>query len=210
MLRRLSSKKLKKGQAFLFSTTSLFVWNNENKVNTYPSVTTLNLHNSNNLNEAPFHSPFEGTISLNMSVKEATSNENPTLKGFLTIFQEESGLGAWNRRWCSVQDNKIYYWLYPEDEVNRNKEPHGDIDLRDCKTTKISIASRLDCARPNTFVLVTETDTKPGDRNSIICEASSERTVTKYLLSADSKDERREWMKVLNTCLENVISWNTK
>jgi len=159
---------------------------------------------------APFHSPFEGTISLNMSVKEASTNENPTLKGFLTIFQEESGLGAWNRRWCSVQDNKIYYWLYPEDEVNRNKEPHGDIDLRDCKTSKISVASRLDCARPNTFVLVTETVTKPGDRNSIICEASSERTVTKYLLSADSKEERREWMKVLNTCLDNVISWNTK
>ena len=38
-----------------------------------------------------------------------------------TIFQDESGLGAWNRRWCSVQDNKIYYWLYPEDEVNQNK-----------------------------------------------------------------------------------------
>jgi len=162
------------------------------------------------LRRAPFHSPFEGTISLNMSVKEASTNENPTLKGFLTIFQEESGLGAWNRRWCSVQDNKIYYWLYPEDEVNRNKEPHGDIDLRDCKTSKISVASRLDCARPNTFVLVTETVTKPGDRNSIICEASSERTVTKYLLSADSKEERREWMKVLNTCLDNVISWNTK
>ena len=51
MLRRLSSKKLKKGQAFLFSTTSLFVWNNEGKVNSYPSVTTLNLYNSNNLNE---------------------------------------------------------------------------------------------------------------------------------------------------------------
>eukprot|EP00116_Pleurobrachia_bachei_P012709 sb/3472971/ len=74
-----------------------------------------------NLNKAPFHSPFEGTISLNMSAKESVNSPPPSHKGFLTIFQEESGLGAWNRRWCSIQDNKIYYWLYPEDQVNRNK-----------------------------------------------------------------------------------------
>lgn len=158
--------------------------------------------------EAPFHSPFEGTINLSMTAKEAISSQPPSHKGFLTIFQDESGLGAWNRRWCSVQDNKIYYWLYPEDEVNQNKQPHGEIDLRNCKTETVSIASRLDCARPNTFVLVIMQAAQPGDRASIITESNGKTTQTKYLLSADSREERKQWMEVLNKCLQSVISWN--
>ncbi|XP_063687501.1 anillin-like isoform X2 [Bolinopsis microptera] len=160
------------------------------------------------LRRAPFHSPFEGTINLSMTAKEAISSQPPSHKGFLTIFQDESGLGAWNRRWCSVQDNKIYYWLYPEDEVNQNKQPHGEIDLRNCKTETVSVASRLDCARPNTFVLVIMAAAQPGDRTSIITESNGKTTQTKYLLSADSREERKQWMEVLNKCLQSVHSWN--
>lgn len=210
VFRRLSSRRGKKSNKNLlnpgYCSNSLFVLSSDVKA----------LRNAlcfspgkQPCDKAPFHSPFEGTINLSMTAKESVSSDQPpSHKGFLTIFQEESGLGAWNRRWCSVQDNKIYYWLYPEDEVNMNKEPHGEIDLRNCKTERVAVASRLDCARPNTFVLVILAASQPGDRNSIITETNNKTTQTKYLLSADSREERKQWMEVLNKCLLTVISWN--
>lgn len=33
--------------------------------------------------QAPFHSPFEGTINLSMTAKEAISSQPPSHKGFL-------------------------------------------------------------------------------------------------------------------------------
>jgi len=38
-------------------------------------------------------------------------------RGFLTIFKDVSGLGAWHRRWAAIDaDYRIVFWRYPEDE----------------------------------------------------------------------------------------------
>ena len=59
------------------------------------------------------------------------------------------------------------------------QEPHGEIDLRHCKSEQVAVASRLDCARPNTFVLEILKAAAPGDRSSIITESNGKYTQTK-------------------------------
>lgn len=48
-------------------------------------------------------------------------------RGFLTIFEDITNLGAWRRRWCWLKDAKLYYWVHPEDEHKKN--PIGQLNL---------------------------------------------------------------------------------
>lgn len=36
-----------------------------------------------------------------------------------TMFEDVSGFGAWNRRWCVLAGNKLCYWKYPDDEKRK-------------------------------------------------------------------------------------------
>jgi actin-binding protein anillin len=40
-------------------------------------------------------------------------------KGFLTMFEDVSGFGAWHRRWCVLEGAFLSYWKYPEDEKRK-------------------------------------------------------------------------------------------
>lgn len=48
--------------------------------------------------------------------------------GFLTMFEDISGFGAWHRRWCLLKGATLSYWKYPDDE--RKKTPIGSLDLQ--------------------------------------------------------------------------------
>lgn len=37
-------------------------------------------------------------------------------RGFLTMFEDVSGFGAWHRRWCLLKGSSLNYWKYPDDE----------------------------------------------------------------------------------------------
>lgn len=37
-------------------------------------------------------------------------------KGFLTMFDDVSGFGAWHRRWVVLEGNTLSFWKYPENE----------------------------------------------------------------------------------------------
>lgn len=37
-------------------------------------------------------------------------------RGFLTMFEDVSGFGAWHRRWCRLHGHLLSYWKYPDDE----------------------------------------------------------------------------------------------
>jgi len=60
-----------------------------------------------------FDSPVEGSVSLKIQCS-AEGGEEKT--GFLTLFDEVSGMGVWNRRWAKLTANHLTFWMYPEDD----------------------------------------------------------------------------------------------
>lgn len=40
-------------------------------------------------------------------------------KGFLTMFEDVAGFGAWHRRWCHLRGHVLSYWRYPDDEKKK-------------------------------------------------------------------------------------------
>ncbi|XP_077125351.1 anillin isoform X1 [Ranitomeya variabilis] len=154
------------------------------------------------LDKVPFLSPLEGHICLRLKCQVNSFVEE---KGFLTMFEDVSGFGAWHRRWCVLSGYCISYWTYPDDEKRKN--PIGRINLANCTSKKIEPANREFCARPNTFELITVRPQREGDRETLVSQCRDTLCVTKSWLSADTKDERNFWMQKLNQVLLDLRMW---
>ncbi|KAM6209829.1 anillin [Sarcoramphus papa] len=154
------------------------------------------------LDKVPFLSPLEGHIYLKLKCQVDSSVEE---KGFLTMFEDVSGFGAWHRRWCVLSGNCISYWTYPDDE--KRKHPLGRINLANCTNHQIEPANREFCARPNTFELITVRPQREDDRETLVSQCRDTLCVTKNWLSADTKEERSLWMQKLNQVLVDLRMW---
>ncbi|NXT39078.1 ANLN protein, partial [Pelecanoides urinatrix] len=154
------------------------------------------------LDKVPFLSPLEGHIYLKLKCQVDSSVEE---KGFLTMFEDVSGFGAWHRRWCVLSGNCISYWTYPDDE--KRKHPLGRINLANCTNRQIEPANREFCARPNTFELITVRPQREDDRETLVSQCRDTLCVTKNWLSADTKEERNLWMQKLNQVLIDLRMW---
>ncbi|KFR09979.1 Actin-binding protein anillin, partial [Opisthocomus hoazin] len=154
------------------------------------------------LEKVPFLSPLEGHIYLKLKCQVDSSVEE---KGFLTMFEDVSGFGAWHRRWCVLSGNCISYWTYPDDE--KRKHPLGRINLANCTNHQIEPANREFCARPNTFELITVRPQREDDRETLVSQCRDTLCVTKNWLSADTKEERNLWMQKLNQVLVDLRMW---
>lgn len=146
--------------------------------------------------------PLTGMISMKITSEHTTKVEH---HGFLTIFDDVSGYGAWNRRWCYLCNNKINYWLYPDDE---QKQSLGQFDLKLCKQEKISIVPREICARQNTIMIELRRSSLPNDTNTLVVTKNNDETILRYLFSCDTKEERDEWIIKLNKALLLSRVWN--
>ncbi|XP_058868978.1 anillin-like isoform X2 [Acipenser ruthenus] len=154
------------------------------------------------LDKVPFLSPLAGHIYLKLECQVGSSIEE---RGFLTMFEDVSGFGAWHRRWCVLSEYCISYWTYPDDEKCKN--PIGRINLSNCTSSKIDPANREFCARPNTFELITVRPQREGDRETLVSQCMNTMWVTKNWLSADTKEERNLWMQKLNQVLIDLHMW---
>ncbi|KAJ7991472.1 hypothetical protein DPEC_G00284220 [Dallia pectoralis] len=152
--------------------------------------------------KVPFLCPLEGHICLKLQCEVGSLVED---KGFLTMFEDVSGFGAWHRRWCVLSGYCISYWTYPDDEKRKN--PIGRLNLANCTSRKIEPANREFCARPNTFELITVRPQKEEDRETLVSQCKNTMCVTKNWLSADTKDERNLWMQKLNQILVDLRMW---
>ncbi|XP_044775965.1 anillin isoform X2 [Neomonachus schauinslandi] len=154
------------------------------------------------LDKVPFLSPLEGHIYLKIKCQVNSSVEE---RGFLTIFEDVSGFGAWHRRWCVLSGNCISYWTYPDDEKRKN--PIGRINLANCTSHQIEPANREFCARRNTFELITVRPQREDDRETLVSQCRDTLCVTRNWLSADTKEERDLWMQKLNQILVDIRLW---
>ncbi|RXN05396.1 actin-binding anillin isoform X2 [Labeo rohita] len=154
------------------------------------------------LEKVPFLCPLEGHVYLKMQCEVGSRIEE---RGFLTMFEDVSGFGAWHRRWCVLSGYCISFWTYPDDE--KRKHPIGRINLANCTSRKVEPANREFCARPNTFELITVRPQKEDDRETLVSQCKDTLCVTKNWLSADTKDERNLWMQKLNQILVDLRMW---
>ncbi|XP_028673971.2 anillin isoform X1 [Erpetoichthys calabaricus] len=154
------------------------------------------------LDKVPFLSPIEGHVYLKLQCQVGSSIEE---RGFLTMFEDVSGFGAWHRRWCLLSGYCISYWTYPDDE--KRKSPIGRINLANCTSKKIEPANWEYCARPNTFELITVRPQREDDKETLVSQCRNTLCVTKNWLSADTKEERNMWMQKLNQVVMDLRMW---
>ncbi|XP_076013265.1 anillin [Genypterus blacodes] len=155
------------------------------------------------LEKVPFLCPLDGHIYLKMQCEVGSTKVEE--KGFLTMFEDVSGFGAWHRRWCVLSGYCISYWTYPDDEKRKN--PIGRLNLANCTSNRVEPANREFCARPNTFELITVRPQKEDDKETLVSQCMNTMCVTKNWLSADTKDERNLWMRKLNQILVDLRMW---
>ncbi|KAH9515677.1 hypothetical protein Btru_011718 [Bulinus truncatus] len=159
--------------------------------------------NSFHLERLPYLSPLYGQIFLRLKCLMEASVEE---KGFLTMFDDVSGFGAWHRRWCVLSGNKLCVWKYPDDETR--KDPMTIIDLKRCVTEKVGLVPRDICARPNTFEMVTVRPPVKGEHDTLVTKTYTSATTVRHQMSADSKEERIVWCNKINKTLANLRTWN--
>ncbi|XP_040168540.1 anillin isoform X1 [Anopheles arabiensis] len=147
-------------------------------------------------------SPLDGTVNMRVNCELAVTVD---YHGFLTMYEDVSGLGAWHRRWCRLQRHTINYWKYPDDE--KRKAPIGSIDLQGCSTQRVGVAPRDICSRLNTLLLEFPRPARDDDVESLKIVRHGKTTIERYLLSADSKEERDEWCAHLNKTLALLKAW---
>ncbi|CAF1279207.1 unnamed protein product [Adineta steineri] len=141
--------------------------------------------------------------------------------GYMTIYCDIHGSGVWIRRWFTLtNEQNLRYWPSPEDE-EANVPPTGEIDLHYCIDQTVNVLQRETCARPHTFELRIAMPAKKAtdhgfieyeqneeySSSSIIAQPFGKRTLFRYWLSADSKEDRNDWCSILNRNLADLREW---
>nr|XP_008200136.1 PREDICTED: actin-binding protein anillin isoform X2 [Tribolium castaneum] len=162
------------------------------------SLKTINQKHWSLIN-TPSMSPLEGTVEMSLSYELSVTIEH---RGFLTMFEDVSGFGAWHRRWCLLKGDTLSYWKYPDDE--KKTPPINSISLRDAITKQVGPVSREICARLHTFLIETQREALSHDKESLVTVRKGSKTIIRHLLSADTKEERIEWCNKFNSALATI------
>ncbi|XP_049818480.1 anillin-like [Aethina tumida] len=157
------------------------------------------------LNNCPLLSPLEGYVDMNINCELEISVKH---KGFLTMFEDIGGFGAWHRRWCSLKGFTLSYWKYPDDEGVM--APIACICLKQCVTENVAPVSTDICTRLHTFLLEIERDAYPEDKVTLVMQRKGDKTIIKHLLSADTKEERIKWCQKFNSALTATRMWGIR
>uniref|UniRef100_A0A8C8IES0 PH domain-containing protein n=1 Tax=Oncorhynchus tshawytscha TaxID=74940 RepID=A0A8C8IES0_ONCTS len=145
------------------------------------------------LDKVPFLSPLEGNIYLQL---DSESHSNVQHQGFLTMFEVVNGFGAWHRRFFVLEGNHMSYWNHPNDRGSKAAE--GSISLSSSSSQSVKPVLRESCARPYTFELVSSVQTAQQD---------DQGALAKCWFSADTGEDRGDWMENLNQVLLDLHTW---
>ncbi|XP_060892312.1 anillin, actin binding protein 2 isoform X9 [Labrus mixtus] len=145
--------------------------------------------------KVPFLSPLEGNIYLRLDSESHSSVQH---QDFLTMFELISGYGVWHRRYFVLKGCDMSYWNHPNDRETKGAE--GNISLSNFNNHCLRPVKRDSCARPFTFELVSNVPQQTQD--------NSQEALAKCWFSADTKQERLDWMEKLNQVLLDFHTWN--
>ncbi|KAL1423921.1 hypothetical protein MTO96_020714 [Rhipicephalus appendiculatus] len=167
-------------------------------------LTTSNCHQSVfALSKVPGSFCIEGKAFVELQLHADHGLEH---HGFLTLFEEVGGFGAWTRLWCLLKGSHLVLWRYPEEEDS--KPPIDTIDLRQCITKEVSRLPRTECARAHTFELVVVEPLGSRHRDTLTTTRHATVAVTRHRLSADSKDDLNVWCTAFNRVLSCIRKWD--
>lgn len=141
------------------------------------------------MRKVPLSSNLDGSVTLYMSTQVKVLLKH---SGFLTIGTSIGGSILWNRRWCSLKGNLMYFWNYPcyEDSI----KPLEIIDLRRCMNALIASVDRTICPRPKTLLL----ETKEDNTDEFV----------KHFINFDTLTDMRTWEEQLNKVINTLRTWN--
>ena len=128
------------------------------------------------LNPVSGISPLEGSVHMKVNCELTVTVD---YRGFLTMFEDISGFGAWHRRWCRLNGHVLSYWKYPDDE--KKKTPIGSINLQTICTHKVTVAPRDVCARLNTLLLESKRPSHESDVESLVLVKKGNTTVVRLV-----------------------------
>lgn len=206
---KLSSRGKKTDSVFLTPTISSPGGPNAVRTSSFQSLGSFCLSTSNcgqnifALSKVPGSFCLEGKASVELSLHADHGLEH---RGFLTLFEEVGGFGAWTRFWCLLKGSHLVLWRYPEEEEDR--PPIDSVDLRQCITKEVSRLPRTECARAHTFELVIVEPLGTRHRDTLTTTRYSTVAITKHRLSADSKDELAVWCSTINRALSCIRKWD--
>ncbi|CAH1388715.1 unnamed protein product [Nezara viridula] len=154
------------------------------------------------LSKVPYTCPLEGNIEISMISSLQSQIEHT---GFLTVFEDVGGFGAWKRRWCQLKGSCLAFWTYPE-QFWDGKVAVDTIDLAAVSTVEAALAPRDVCARPHTILL--ESQLRGSNlQESLVVKRRGDMTVHRHLLAADTHEERLAWCKQINKVLHLLRTW---
>ncbi|XP_055030676.2 anillin, actin binding protein 2 [Misgurnus anguillicaudatus] len=145
------------------------------------------------LDKVPFLSPLEGHIYLRL---HSEGHSNVQHQGFLTMFEDVSGFGAWQRLYFCLEGGHLLYWNHPNEMGDKPSD--GSLSLFGFNSVRP--VERECCARPHTFELV----------ETIAEEQQENQTLKKCWFSADTREERADWMEKLSQTILDFQTWNRK
>ncbi|XP_075899044.1 anillin, actin binding protein 2 isoform X5 [Nelusetta ayraudi] len=146
--------------------------------------------------KVPFLSPLEGNIYLRL---DSQSHTNIQHQGFLTMFELLSGYGVWHRRYFVLEGCTLYYWNHPNDREAKAAE--GRISLSSSPHRHVRPVERDSCARPFTFELVNDIQQRKDG-------SSQDNANAKCWFSADTKQEKLDWIEKLSQALLDLHTWS--
>lgn len=138
--------------------------------------------------------PLDGNLVLNMRCF-AEEVDPLEMRGFISLYQIVSGLGAWTRFWCVLNNGQMRFWRYLEDE--EKKSPSVTLDLSKC-LSNVSEVSPSVASLPHSI----QVDVALGDE-----EMPTEEI--RLLLAAESHEMKLRWTEVINTAIRNAHLWES-
>ncbi|VDO63003.1 unnamed protein product [Heligmosomoides polygyrus] len=111
------------------------------------------------LDEAEY--PLEGIIEVYARCTTLPPAIEVDNRGFLTMYQTVSGIGAWERYWAVLRRGMVYFWRYPDDE-SLEKRPVAFMDLSKCTNDEVVACNPDQCPRENSFSIDMLVSTTPS------------------------------------------------